>query len=132
MHKTSAFTLIELLITIAILGILMGIAYPLYSDHLIKTRRVQASQNLLLLSQALEIYHSKQRTYLDADLVKLAPNIVNNNIHYRYQIQELTAQSYTLIALPSRKDSACGALSLDQLGEKSSNGTATVNECWLT
>lgn len=132
MNSQKAFTLIELLITIAILGILVAIAYPIYSNHLIKTRRVQASQNLLLISQALEIYHSEHRQYTGAKLNQLTPNIIAHQTHYHYTINELTEQSYVLMATPTYKDTQCGKLTLDQLGEKGHSGTMSLQTCWLT
>ena len=132
MNKKAAFTLIELLITIAILGILTSIAYPLYSNHLIGTRRVQATQNLLLLSQDLEMVYQKQQSYLAANLEQLAPGIVTNNPYYQYKITEVTAQSYQISAIPKQVDKRCGTLTLDQLGEKTSDNQANINECWLS
>lgn len=131
MNFQRAFSLLELMIAIAILAIITSIAYPLYHNHAIQTRRVQACQNLLLLSQQMELYHSQHGNYSNAELQTLAPQIVNKNAYYTYQIVQLTEQSYLLRATAKFNDSACSTLSLDQLGEKNSTGSMSSTQCWL-
>lgn len=131
MNYNKGLSLIELLVTIAIVGILTGIAYPIYANYINNSRRVQAEQTLLMMSQDMEVYHSQHGSYLDANLKTLASYITEQK-HYTFTIDELTDSSYLLMAKPVGTDKKCGALTLDQLGEKGSNGSASETECWGT
>jgi type IV pilus assembly protein PilE len=131
MNQKQGFSLIELMITIAIVGILASIAYPLYTGYLNKSHRAQAQQNLLLLSQKMELFHARHHNYTNATLQSIAPPDVLNNRYYRYAITELTTTSYLLAATPINTDKKCGILTLDQLGENGRSGSAPLQECWL-
>lgn len=64
----SGFTVIELLITVAILGILAAIAYPSYKEYVIKTNRVDVQSEMLLISRNLSNYKTVNGTYANAQL----------------------------------------------------------------
>lgn len=65
-HK--GFTLIEVLVTVAIIGILATIAYPSYQDYVKKTNRVDVQSEMLLIYRELENYKSAKGTYANAKL----------------------------------------------------------------
>jgi len=54
MNKQTAFTLIELMVTVAIVGILASIAYPSYQDSVRKSRRADVKGVVLGLANAME------------------------------------------------------------------------------
>jgi type IV pilus assembly protein PilE len=60
---TSGFTLIELMIVVAIVGILASIALPSYTSYVLKTRRTDAQRELITYAQALERYYSVNGRY---------------------------------------------------------------------
>ena len=66
MIKQKAFTLIELMIVVAIVGILAGIAYPSYQDSVRKSRRADAEGALLGFANAMERYFTENNNYCDA------------------------------------------------------------------
>ena len=66
MLNTKGFTLIELMIAVAIVGILAGIAYPSYQDSVRKSRRADAKGALLGFANAMERYFTENNSYLGA------------------------------------------------------------------
>lgn len=131
--KVAGFTLVELMVTVAIVGLLLGVAYPSYSNYLTKSHRVKAQQILYILAKDMEQYHAEHQNYLGANIQKISHTQSIEHDHYRFELRELTEQSYQLAAVPKNsKDKQCGTLTLDQLGEEDVTGTAKFSDCWLT
>lgn len=63
-NNNHGFTLIELMITVAVIGILAAIVYPAYTDSVLKGRRAQARTALLELLQQQERYMMQYNCYL--------------------------------------------------------------------
>lgn len=121
------FTLIEILVVVAILGILASIAYPSYSQHVSKTRRTEAKTELLDLASRMERFYANRSTYVGAD-AQFSPGNTEHGF-YSISIAE-TATSYTLSAAPAnaQTDDECGTLTLNSQGIKGA-ALATL-ECW--
>lgn len=64
--RTAGFTLIEVMIVVAIVGILSAVAYPSYKNNIVKTRRADIQQKLVSYAQSLERYHSTNGRYVTA------------------------------------------------------------------
>lgn len=126
--KNFGFSLIELLITLVIIGILAAIAYPIYSTQVIKTHRAQAKVALLDFAAQLEQYHVINHTYENIT----APKFPNQSFYY-LEVVTATADAFTIRATPigsQSKDIQCGALTYNQLGEKGITGNGETIECW--
>lgn len=65
-YPYQGFTLIELMITVAIVGIIAAIAYPSYTQYIINSRRVDAQQALVSFATAMERWRSQNMTYMGA------------------------------------------------------------------
>lgn len=67
-RRTSAgFTLIELMIAVAIIAILAAIAIPSYQNYMTQTRRTEAQAALMAFAQAMERFYTQNNTYIGAD-----------------------------------------------------------------
>ncbi|MEJ7931376.1 type IV pilin protein [Ramlibacter sp. AN1015] len=136
LHRMRGFTLIELMITVAIIAILSSIAYPSYQSHVRSTRRALATACLQELAQQLERRYTITMTYVDA----AAPMPVRTCVgdlagHYRFQFAtgQPTAGTFTVEAVPEGPqlaDAGCGKLGLRHTGLRERGGTADVKSCW--
>ncbi|QWR77212.1 type IV pilin protein [Candidatus Magnetomonas plexicatena] len=75
--KRNGFTLVELIITLLILGVLAGIAVPIYLGQREKSKNVEAQENLLALRQLLEQYYNENGCYY-----KPAGTCTNATLYY--------------------------------------------------
>jgi len=129
---TSGFTLIELIMVLAIISILSVVSFPLYHDHLLRTRRLYIITMILELAGRMEKYYIINNTYDGANSeAKLS---TNNSSYKDYYKIEFTPQGdfYTLKAIPqgNQTHDSCGTLILDQTGNKSVSGGEDATKCW--
>ena len=127
------FSLIELMITVAVVGILAAIAYPSYQDYLLRARRSSAAACLLELSQFMERHYTSNLSYQGATLPS---NQCRNDLAawYAFSVSIPDMRSYALQAVPrgiqATRDTQCGTLSIDQTGLKGETGSGSVSNCW--
>ncbi len=120
MNNQQAFTLIELMIVVAIIGILASIAYPSYQDSVMRSRRADVQGVLVGYANTLERSFTVNNTYVGAPVLPATD--------YYTLTASITASSYTLTAQPigAQTTDICGMLTLTDKGEKS----ATSKGCW--
>ncbi len=149
MRKTQrGFTLIELMIVVAIIGILAAIAVPQYSDYVTRSRRTDGQSTLLQVAQELERCYTQFSKYDDTDcrlkndadaltsVTTLLPAGRTSPEGY-YVIaaagSALSASAFTLTATPqgaqATNDSDCTTLTLTHLGGQGATGDDADN-CW--
>ena len=141
--KTRGFSLLELMITVAIVGILASIAYPSYQESVAKSRRSEAANALFTAAQALERYYSTNGRYTTtaggSTLPAVFPTKVPENgaAYFNIASTAASANAFTLKATRAgvMLGDACGNFTVDATGDlaladKPSGSTKTVADCW--
>jgi len=126
MKHAKGFTLIELMIVVAVIGIISMIAIPQYSQYVIRGNRAAAEAFMMDVSNREKQYLIDARDYAP-DLTTLsmtAPANVSNNYTVAVSAPVATPPSYTITATPvaGSKQANDGTLTLDDLGNKSPSG----------
>jgi type IV pilus assembly protein PilE len=128
MHKAKyrqhGFTLIELMITVAIVAILAAVAYPSYTKYV---QRGYRSEGIAMLTDAvarMERYYAQNNNYTNATTLAALgiTNANSTNNRYTLQAPTVTATTYTLSVVPinAQTSDTCGTLTIDQSGTKTS------------
>ncbi|SIS85146.1 type IV pilin protein [Neptunomonas antarctica] len=135
MKKQQGFSLIELMIVVAIVAILASIAYPSYQQYVLKSWRNTAAGCLLDLAQGMERRYTSNMSYVGV-AIPAASCTAENGIAARYTFSfpaDPTAQAFTLQAAPQgaqASDVQCGTLSITHVGVRAASGPGSAQECW--
>jgi len=133
MKKDSGFTLIELMIVIAIIAIVAAIAIPAYSDYVTRSKRADAKAGLAAFQLTQEKYRANNPTYAPAASVGLPASSPDG--YYTIGVSgAVTGTTYQLTATPTAAqiDPECAILIINQDGDKFATGTAAnaLTTCW--
>jgi type IV pilus assembly protein PilE len=158
--KSSGFTLVELMITIAILAILMAIVVPNYQLQINKSRRADAKATLMGEAQRLERCFTDLDTFKDCESTNYDPPIPSYKGYYEIsatstntivneesgeetteKISDISVDTYLLTATAvgdQAGDSQCATFTINNLGEKKAYAQKTegqpiketTQECW--
>lgn len=137
MYKKSVYgmTLIELMITVAIIGILASIAYPSYTEFVVRSNRSEAQRELMRIANMQEQYYVDNRTYTNnmTLLGESADPFITESGNYSIDVKESTVtNSFTLqakaLGTQAANDPNCKLLEINELGKKSPSPSTST--CW--
>lgn len=135
---TKGFTLVELMIVVAIIGVLTAIAVPNYNEYMRKTYRAEAKAVMSDLAQKEERFFTATGGYqlitnTASDNGTTWPNYAGGssfaNRRYTIGVSQTTTADFTITATPVVSDPECGVLTFTSAGVRSASGTLG-NACW--
>ncbi|MEE4110012.1 MAG: type IV pilin protein [Halieaceae bacterium] len=133
--RQAGFTLIEIMIVLAIIAILAAVALPGYQDSVRKTWRNKATSCLTEMAQSMERRFTANMSYVGAALPGNAC-VVEDGMAARYAFDFVAApaaNAFELRATPQGAqvaDTICAILTINQVGVRTVSGTGGVNDCW--
>ncbi len=135
-RKHQGFTLIEVMIVVAIIGILTAIALPSYNEYMRRGYRAEARAGLLQAAQWLERAATATGTY---PLAAAFPETLTKipSARYKIELASTDGATYILTATPDggQVNDKCGNYTLDQSGVQGANGKKSGDAgydvtCW--
>ena len=130
---SAGFTLIEMMIVVALIALLTALVLPSYQSSVRKARRTDARSALTVVAQLMERLNTEKNSYATAtlgtgvtDLYKAA----TENSHYTLALSNLTATTFTVTATPAgnQAQDPCGTYTLTQAGTR--GASLAVDQCW--
>lgn len=142
-RRSGGFTLIELMIVVAVIAIIAAIGYPSYINSVVKTKRAAAEGCVSQYATYMERFYTQNLRYdkdtagNDNPVVGNSPTLTldcagpqNSGADYAFTVAAPTQSTFTITATPTgaqgSRDTTCGALGLDQSGAK----TPSTSGCW--
>ncbi|MEQ8407965.1 MAG: type IV pilin protein [Gammaproteobacteria bacterium] len=154
-RRSRAFTLLELLIVVAVIGVLTLLAIPAYEGYLVRVHRSVAVTTMLDIANRQTQFHLDNKTYTDKlTHLGFSDALVSDTANgsalafdarqspvattaaervYLIRIDSAQAHSFTLSAIPQRRqslDAECGTYTLKQTGARANSGTGSAADCW--
>jgi type IV pilus assembly protein PilE len=134
------FTLIEILIVIAIMGVLLSIAVPAYQNSVLRSGRAEAKGDLLQVASDQERYFSNSNTYIDDAMPLNTPIVAGRDRTTVNELYEISVDACpggaitncftaTATARGAQLNDACATFTLSSIGARGATGD-TVEECW--
>lgn len=139
MPRAGGFTLLELMVTVAVLAILAAVVYPSYLDQVRKSRRADAKSALLSCAQMLERHHTQVGHYAAAGDPEVASACTGKSPHGYYALPAsnvasgASAATFSIRATPtgSQVTDPCGSFTYTDIGTRDvTGGRLKSKDCW--
>ncbi|MGJ7498269.1 type IV pilin protein [Variovorax sp. RT4R15] len=128
MRRANGFTLIELMITVAVVAILAAVALPSYRQYVVRSKRSAAQAQMMDIANRQQQFLLANRNYADKAALEVGayvlPAEVSANYGYGIVLATTAIPAYTLTFTPTGSQAADGALTLN------SDGVKTPPEKW--
>ena len=129
----AGFTLIELMIVVALIALLTTIVLPSYQSSIRKARRADARGALTVVAQLMERLNTEKYSYASATLGTAVTDLykaATENGHYALALSNLTATTFTITATPTGNQALdpCGTYTLTQAGMR--GAALSIEQCW--
>lgn len=133
--RPRGFTLIEIMIVVAIVAILAAVALPSYKSYVLKTRRADALSTLTQTQAILERCYAQTLSYAVACSDTPTFPFTSAQAFYNISLSNQTATTYTLTATTMNAqiaDTTCKTMTLDQANQKSAADSSSTAQsvCW--
>jgi len=139
-HRQSGFTLIELMITVAVVAILAAIAIPSYSDYVVRSRRNDVRISLAQSAQWMERFRAENRGSYTGAVLQAGTTVSPTRGTVMYDIAvvvDATGATYQLTATPRvgspMGSDACASYTLASDGQRTAAGVSSgdgFEMCW--
>lgn len=137
MSKTplmTGFTLIEVMIVVAIVGLLATIALPSYREYVLRGNRTEGQALLMDAAARQERFYAQNTSYVTSNTDRSKLQVNETKYARLYDLSVGTSSGdggYTLTASQKFGDTACGNLTLNARGDKGRSGSGkSTDECW--
>lgn len=138
--KSKGFSLIEVMIVIAILGILVSVALPSYNSYIIRSKRTECRAAIMQVMQQQERYFTQQNTYLayasNATSIPIKQFSGDNLVNSACTIKSEACSGSVITAcvlvtgIPAYTDPVVGEITMQSDGTKGCSGTDQA-KCWV-
>ena len=136
-RRARGFTLIELMVTVAIAAILASVAIPMYRDYVLRSRIIDATSKLSDFRVRMEQYFMDNRTYVDSGKCGVADPKDTDDAGFTITCADASATAYTATAKGKDSKGMKGfEYQIVASGAKKTSavptGWTTNDECWVT
>ena len=140
--RQRGFTLVELMIAVAIIAILAKLAFPVYTNSVKKARRADAKTALLDLAQREERFLATGNVYTTSAPALGYPTgsafplnvMTGTSAFYQLAVSMPTSTTFAATATPIgvqlAQDTQCGTYTLTGTGAQTISGSGSATDCW--